>query len=44
MALKVDEYVIVGEENKVEVEMFWNKQLLKGDTKDYRISTELLYD
>lgn len=44
MALKVDEYVIVGEENKVEVEMFWNKQLLKGDTKDYRINTELLYD
>lgn len=30
MTLKVDEYVIVGEENKIEVELFWNKQLLKG--------------
>ncbi len=42
--LKVDEYLIVGEENKVNVELYWNKHLLKGQTKDYRIVTDLPFD
>ena len=34
----------MGEESKVDVQLYWNKELLKGETTEYKVVSELDYD
>jgi hypothetical protein len=44
MNLIVDEYLILGEETKIQVQYFWDKHLLQGFNADTKIDSELPYD
>lgn len=42
--LNVDEYLIVGEESKVNVQFWWDKHILNGKNSNFIIKTELPFD
>jgi hypothetical protein len=44
MNLIVDEYLILGEETKIQVQYFWDKHLLQGFTTETKIHSVLPYD
>ena len=42
--LNVDEYLIVGEETKLDINFMWNNHLLQGFNVDAKIKSDLPYD